>query len=233
MAAGEHNMVTFIHNHLDEDTVSYIVRPMQLADVPQATEIDRECFPTQWPPPPYRSDLLFNRLARYLVACEDQTHAAPVEEREQRGSPPDRHPAGAGHLFNKAEESPPRHLVVGVTGFWLMAGEAHITTIGVRQAFQRLGIGELLLISTIDLALSRQAEVMTLEVRLSNRAARELYQKYGFTKRGIRRGYYTDNREDAVIMTTDTLTSVLFQSQFQLLKRAYVERWRTNTLIRD
>ena len=114
-----------------------------------------------------------------------------------------------------------------------MAGEAHITTIGVRQAFQRLGIGELLLISTIDLALSRQAEVMTLEVRLSNRAAQELYQKYGFTKRGIRRGYYTDNREDAVIMTTDTLTSVLFQSQFQLLKRAYVERWRTNTLIRD
>jgi ribosomal-protein-alanine N-acetyltransferase len=114
-----------------------------------------------------------------------------------------------------------------------MAGEAHITTIGVRQAYQRLGIGELLLISTIDLALIRQAEVITLEVRLSNTAAQELYQKYGFTKRGVRRGYYTDNREDAVIMTTDTLTSAPFQSQFQLLKRAYAERWRTTTRILD
>jgi len=226
-------MVTLIHNHLDEDTVSYIVRPMQLADVPQATEIDRECFPTQWPPPPYRSDLLFNRLACYLVACEDETHAAPMEEREQRGSPLDRHPVGVRHLFDKAGASPPRQLVVGVIGFWLMAGEAHITTIGVRQAFQRLGIGELLLISIIDLALTRQAEVITLEVRLSNRAAHELYQKYGFTKRGVRKGYYTDNREDAVIMTTDTLTSALFQSQFQLLRRAYAERWRTTTRILD
>jgi len=206
---------------------------MQLADVPQATEIDRECFPTQWPPPPYTSDLLFNRLARYLVACEDETHAAPMVEREQRGSPLDHPQAGLRHLSYKAGASPPRQLVVGVIGFWLMAGEAHITTIGVRQAYQRGGIGELLLISTIDLALTRQAEVITLEVRLSNVAAQELYQKYGLTKRGIRKGYYTDNREDAVIMTTDTLTSAPFQSQFQLLKRAYADRWRTTTRILD
>jgi ribosomal-protein-alanine N-acetyltransferase len=106
-----------------------------------------------------------------------------------------------------------------------MAGEAHITTIGVRQAHQRQGIGELLLISTIDIALMRNAQVMTLEMRLSNSAAQALYKKYGFTKRGVRRGYYTDNREDAVIMTTDTLTSALFQTQFQHLKRAHAERW--------
>jgi len=106
-----------------------------------------------------------------------------------------------------------------------MAGEAHITTIGVRQAYQRQGIAELLLISTMDTALMRNAQVMTLEVRLSNSAAQALYEKYGFTKMGVRRGYYTDNREDAVIMTTDTLTSALFQAQFQRLKRAHAERW--------
>jgi ribosomal-protein-alanine N-acetyltransferase len=226
-------MVTLTHYHSDEDTLSYIVRPMQLADVPQATEIDRECFPTQWPPPPYTSDLLFNKLACYLVACEDETHAAPMVEREQCGSPLDHPQAGVRRLSYKAGVSPPRQLVVGVIGFWLMAGEAHITTIGVRQAYQRLGIGELLLISTIDLALTRQAEVITLEVRISNIAAQELYQKYGFTKRGHRKGYYTDNREDAVIMTTDTLTSAPFLSQFQLLKLAYAERWRTTTRILD
>jgi len=206
---------------------------MQLADVPQATIIDRECFPTQWPPPPYRSDLLFNRPARYLVACKDENHAASSGKREQRGSPLDHPQVGVRRLFYEAGASFLSQLVVGIIGFWLMAGEAHIITIGVRQAYQGLGIGELLLISTIDLALTRQAEVMTLEVRLSNTAAQELYQKYGFTKRGVRRGYYTDNREDAIIMTTDTLTSAPFQSQFQLLKRAYAERWRTTTRILD
>jgi len=106
-----------------------------------------------------------------------------------------------------------------------MAGEVHITTIGVRQTYQRQGIGELLLISTIDLALMWHAEVMTLEVRLSNSAARALYEKYGFIKKGVRKGYYTNDREDAVIMTTDKLTSTSFQGQFRRLKRAHSERW--------
>ena len=206
---------------------------MQLDDVTQAIEIDRECFPTQWPPPPYKSDLLFNKLAYYLVACEDGINAAPMEEMEQNGSPLYQRHVGVRRLLYQAGVSRPRQLVVGIIGFWFMAGEAHITTIGVRQAYQRLGIGELLLISTIDLALTIQAEVITLEVRISNIVAQELYQKYGFTKRGYRKGYYTDNREDAVIMTTDTVAAAPFLCQFQLLKRAYAERWRTTTRIQD
>jgi ribosomal-protein-alanine N-acetyltransferase len=114
--------------------------------------------------------------------------------------------------------------IVGLTGFWRMAGEVHITTIGVRQAYQRQGIGELLLIRTIDLALMRHAEAMTLEVRLSNSAAQALYEKYGFVKKGVRKGYYTNDREDAVIMTTDRLNSDSFQSQFRQLKRAHAKK---------
>ena len=196
---------------------------MRLADVPQATEIDKECFPTQWPPPPYKNDLLFNRPARYLVACKED-HAVPVEETEQRGAPLNHFLGGVRRFFYAAEASPASQRIVGLIGFWLMAHEAHITTIGVRLAFQRQGIGELLLISTIDIALMRNAQVMTLEVRQSNSAAQALYEKYGFIKMGARRGYYTDNREDAVIMTTDTLTSALFQDQFWRLKRAHAER---------
>jgi len=203
----------------------YAIRPMRLEDVPQAIEIDRECFPTQWPPPPYKRDLLSNRLAHYLVACEEENHAAPKEETEQRGSMLD-HLKGRVRRFFYAEEAfSSSQRIVGVIGFWLMAGEAHITTIGVRQAYQRQGIGELLLISAIDLAMMRHAEVMTLETCLSNWAAQALYEKYSFTKRGVRRGYYTDNREDAVSMATDTLTSAPFQSQFQRLKQAHAERW--------
>lgn len=203
----------------------YVVRPMRLADVPQATEIDKECFPTQWPPPPYKNDLLFNRPARYLVACKDENHAVPVEETEQRGAPLNHFLGGVRRFFYAAEASPASQRIVGLIGFWLMAGEAHITTIGVREAYLRLGIGELLLISAVELAMKRNAQVITLEVRASNSAAIALYEKYGFSRTGVRRGYYTDNREDAVTMTTDTITSAPFQSRFQRLKQAHAERW--------
>lgn len=201
----------------------YVIRPMRLGDVPQATQIDRECFPTQWPPPPYRSDLLFNRPARYLVAYERENRATAAEETER--SPREHFLQWMRSFICTAEPPPTGQRIVGLIGFWRMAGEVHITTIGIRQAYRRQGIGELLLISTIDLALVQHAEAMTLEVRLSNSAAKALYEKYGFFKNGVRKGYYTNDREDAVIMTTDKLTSASFQSQFQQLKRAHAERW--------
>ena len=88
-----------------------------------------------------------------------------------------------------------------------------------------MGIGELLLISAIELALSRNAHMLTLEVRKSNMPAQALYKKYGFEEVGVRRGYYTDNREDAIIMTTDRLTSAPFQALFQRLKGKHDKRW--------
>jgi ribosomal-protein-alanine N-acetyltransferase len=131
---------------------------------------------------------------------------------------------GARRLIYPKGTSYSSRRIVGVAGFWLMAGEAHIITMGVRPSYQRQGIGEVLLISTIDLAMTQHAEVMTLEVRLSNSAAQALYQKYGFKKTGVRKSYYNDNHEDAVIMTTDTLCSASFKSQLQLLKQAHIER---------
>jgi ribosomal-protein-alanine N-acetyltransferase len=201
---------------------------MRLADVPQANEIDRECFPTQWPAPSYKTELLFNRLADYLVAYEvEEAPAEPVEKTEQSGSRPGHFLRRVRRLFyaGEASHSTMRQRIVGLVGFWIMAGEAHITTIGVREAYRRQGIGELLLLSAIELATMRHAQVTTLEVRASNSAAIALYEKYGFTKTGVRRGYYTDNREDAVIMATDTITSAPFQSRCQRLKQAHAEKW--------
>ena len=213
----------------------YAIRPMRLEDVPQANEIDRECFPTQWPPPSYKRELLSNRLAHYLVAWEEEVNptepiekpAEPPEKTEQSGSRLDHLLRRMKRFFHteKTSNSTTGQRIVGLVGFWIMSGEAHITTIGVRNAYWRLGIGELLLISAIELALMRQAQLITLEVRVSNSAAQALYEKYGFIKTGIRRGYYTDNREDAVIMATDTITSTTFQSQFQRLIQAHAERW--------
>jgi ribosomal-protein-alanine N-acetyltransferase len=95
--------------------------------------------------------------------------------------------------------------IVAYGGIWLMVDEAHITTFAVHPRYRRRRIGERLLLSLLDLALDRHAREATLEVRLSNLAARRLYEKYGFRPVGIRPRYYSDNQEDALIMTTEPL----------------------------
>jgi ribosomal-protein-alanine N-acetyltransferase len=97
--------------------------------------------------------------------------------------------------------------VVAYGGIWLMVDEAHVTTFAVHPAFRRRKIGERLLLAMLDLSAQRHATEATLEVRLSNLAARRLYEKYGFRPVGIRPRYYSDNGEDALIMTTEPLTS--------------------------
>jgi ribosomal-protein-alanine N-acetyltransferase len=96
-------------------------------------------------------------------------------------------------------------VVVAFGGIWLMVDEAHITTFAVDPAWRRRSIGERLLVGLLDAAIARRAREATLEVRLSNVAARRLYEKYGFRPVGIRPRYYSDNGEDALIMTTEPL----------------------------
>jgi [ribosomal protein S18]-alanine N-acetyltransferase len=95
--------------------------------------------------------------------------------------------------------------IVGYAGLWLMVDEAHVTTFAIHPDWRRQRLGERLLIALLDIALDRRAVEATLEVRLSNLAARRLYEKFGFRPVGIRPRYYTDNSEDALIMTTDRL----------------------------
>ena len=97
--------------------------------------------------------------------------------------------------------------VVGFGGIWLMVDEAHVTTFAIHPDWRRLRLGERLIIALLDVALERRAGEATLEVRLSNLPARRLYEKYGFRPVGIRPRYYTDNGEDALIMTTERLDS--------------------------
>jgi ribosomal-protein-alanine N-acetyltransferase len=95
--------------------------------------------------------------------------------------------------------------LVGYAGMWLMVDEAHITTFAIDPAWRRRRLGERLLIALLDLAIERRAGEATLEVRLSNLAARRLYEKFGFRPVGIRPRYYSDDNEDALIMTTERL----------------------------
>ena len=94
---------------------------------------------------------------------------------------------------------------IGYGGMWLMVDEAHVTTFAVAPAWRRRRIGERLILALLDLAIARGAREATLEVRLSNLGARRLYEKYGFRPVGIRPRYYSDDHEDALIMTTEPL----------------------------
>jgi ribosomal-protein-alanine N-acetyltransferase len=108
--------------------------------------------------------------------------------------------------------------VVAFAGLWIMVDEAHVTTFAVDPAWRRRGVGERMLLALLDLAVERRAREATLEVRLSNMPARRLYEKYGFRPVGIRPRYYSDNGEDALIMTTEALASAAMRDRIARLK---------------
>lgn len=110
--------------------------------------------------------------------------------------------------------------IVAYGGVWLMVDEAHVTTFAVHPRYRRRRIGERLLLSLLDLSRDRHAREATLEVRLSNLAARRLYEKYGFRPVGIRPRYYSDNQEDALIMTTEPLEGDRMRDRIARLRAA-------------
>lgn len=218
--------------------VEYIIRSMEERDIPQVLEIDREAFPTQWPYPTYSSfkQELRNRLAHYIVACKPNYE----EEQQTAFSSEDQSQNSKGflnkllnlrqrlnHTSSPAATLPPpsQEFILGMSGFWLMVGEAHLITIAVRQSFRNLGIGEKMLIAIIDKAMELNANMVTLEVRVSNSLAQELYKKYGFANAGLRQKYYTDNGENAIIMSTENITYTSYIMKFRQLKEAHHDKW--------
>ncbi len=91
-------------------------------------------------------------------------------------------------------------IVVGYGGIWLIIDEGHITNIASDIDYRRMGIGNSLVEGLIDICREKEISSMTLEVRVSNIAAQNLYKKYGFVEAGIRPKYYVDDNEDAIIM---------------------------------
>ena len=214
-----------------ESSSAYHIRRMAERDIPQALEIDLDAFPSQWPHPTLSSfhHELRNKLAHYIVICRGSAAAASDNGHRVIGLKdvllffkqlfyPDRYFSPAG------SPAAGEHLV-GMAGIWMMVDEAHIVTIAVRRSHRHQGLGEWLLISIIDLSMQLRAKYVTLEVRESNRTAQALYEKYGFTRAGTRRKYYSDNGEDALIMTTCELDSPAYLDRLQRLRQELNVRW--------
>ncbi|MET3196956.1 ribosomal protein S18-alanine N-acetyltransferase [Bacillus sp. OAE603] len=90
--------------------------------------------------------------------------------------------------------------IIGYCGLWVIIDEGHITNIAILPEYRGNGLGEKLLLAVMDTARELGAETLTLEVRVSNDVAKGLYRKLGFQDGGIRKSYYTDNYEDALVM---------------------------------
>lgn len=93
-----------------------------------------------------------------------------------------------------------RNELIGYGGMWIIVDEAHVTNIAIRSDCRGMGLGSRLLDRMRAAAVEYGAVRMTLEVRVSNEHAQRLYRKLGFQSAGIRKGYYSDNNEDALIM---------------------------------
>lgn len=89
---------------------------------------------------------------------------------------------------------------VGYAGMWQVLDEGHITNIAVHPEFRQCGLGSALMEALLAEAERRDIKALTLEVRKSNFSAQALYRKYGFSDGGMRKKYYADNNEDAIIM---------------------------------
>jgi ribosomal-protein-alanine N-acetyltransferase len=98
-------------------------------------------------------------------------------------------------------------VVVGYAGMMYVLEDGHVTTIAVDPAWHRHSIGSRLLLALADAGLARGIENMTLEVRISNEPAKELYRRFGFVPAGIRKGYYVETGEDALVMWANDIAT--------------------------
>jgi ribosomal-protein-alanine N-acetyltransferase len=167
---------------------------MREADVNTVQEIEREIFATPWPRNAYYRELASRASAHYVVLRQD----GPVERPAQ---------------VRAADFDP---TIIGYGGMWRMYDEAHVTTIGVRHDLQHRGYGRMIFAGLVQAAYDMGAKWVTLEVRTTNDNAMKMYEGFGFKVIGRRKGYYTDNGEDAIVMWSDSIHSPRFRKAYEV-----------------
>lgn len=184
--------------------LGYIMRRMNMDDIQQVLEIDALSFPNPWSRRTYQHEVESSNTAQMIVIEAPTplfTSLSPLSS-----------------LVRRWWGTPQTQRVLGYGGCWLIAGEAHISTIAVHPEFRGKGLGELLLMGMLKRAINLQADYSVLEVRVSNSQAQALYDKYEYKKVGRRKRYYRDNGEDALLMEARPLDEAYQQ---RLTERAH------------
>jgi ribosomal-protein-alanine N-acetyltransferase len=170
-----------------------VLELMREADISTVQEIEREIFATPWPRNAYYRELASRSSAHYVILRQEGN----VEKPEN---------------FKGSELDPS---IIGYGGMWRMYDEAHVTTIGVRRDMQHRGYGRALFAGLVQAAYDMGAKWVTLEVRTTNENAMRMYEAFGFKVIGRRKGYYTDNGEDAIVMWSDSIHSPRFRRAYE------------------
>src|SRR6202140_1208193 len=156
-------------------------------------EIEREIFATPWPRNAYYRELASRASAHYVVLRQEG-----LVERPPTLKAPDLDPT-----------------IIGYGGMWRMYDEAHVTTIGVRRDLQHRGYGRILFAGLVQAAYDMGAKWITLEVRTTNENAMKMYEGFSFKVIGRRKGYYTANGEDAIVMWPDRIPPPRFRRPYE------------------
>ncbi len=220
-----------------QESLPVSIRRLRVDDIDQVVTIEKEAFSPLWVSSSFKRDLN-NKRANYLVACFDE-EISPEEilaeidsdrsAQDEEPRPPKFWSRVLGRLGISSNDKPDAvddvFNIAGYVSVWYQGEEAHITEIAVKETLRGRGVGELLLIGSLKAAIAYGSKVMTLEARVSNFIAHRLYQKYRFNSVGIRKAYYSDNREDAVIMTTTPIDTPEYEELFTGLQSTYESRW--------
>jgi ribosomal-protein-alanine N-acetyltransferase len=151
-------------------------------DIPEVLLLERASFSSPWTEYTFRVEISRNERAFYFVlrSSADGASTGSLAQGETRGPLPP---------------------ILAYGGYWVLGDEAHIVTIASHPMLRRHGFGELMFLHLIDRAREAAITSITLEVRAGNTPAQGLYTKYGFKQVGLRKQYYRDNNEDALLMT--------------------------------
>ncbi len=169
-------------------------------DLDEVMRIEEGSFSSPWSRGMFLGELKDNPFSNFLTA-------RLIDPNRMGGTclPLPVRQAGAGRSEDKPWVSPhgPPHIIVGYCCFWVVFGEVHIMNLAVHPDWRRKGIATRFVEETISISRKQAVQKIHLEVRRSNEPARRLYEKFGFEVIAIRPNYYTQPREDALLMAMD------------------------------
>ena len=216
-------------NRSDNKVMPFEVRPMISEDIKSVNMIEKNALSPLVAPTSFSRELR-NPRARYLISNIVEAKIEDKGELQNSNSP--NFPFvkkiwdTTRDLFDKKLKIKNNNQsIAGYIGTWFAADEAHIISVAVHSRFRGIGVGELLLLSGIEQASSLGAKKISLEVRVSNLIAQNLYKKYGFEIANTRKGYYFDNREDAYTMTRNEISIDSDQMILKGLADAHSFKW--------
>ncbi len=208
------------------DRLDVVVEPMRPSDMPAVLAIERLSFSSPWPARAYSYEMRNNAshyfVLRYRGGELVQNDVSRVRSRDS--ACPSARPVGdegkpgllqrmwQGFRYREKRD------VIGYGGFWTSGHRAHISTLAVAPQWRNRRLGLLLMVHMLDHASSLGMRTVTLEVRVSNYVAQNLYRKCGFERSGVHRNYYRDNGEDALLMSTPSLTSGTYRAHLVTLR---------------